>query len=83
MLKIVIKTWEETYQGNTKQKQSIFTEVETKYLLLHSSGESQVLSGYGHGVDNQDKGSWKGYTYALKLKNCFIIYFSYSYRKDR
>jgi len=68
--KTVIKSWEEenTYNGKTtiKQKQSIFTEVETKYLLLHESGESQVLSGYGHGVDSQDKGAGKATTYALK-----------------
>lgn len=69
--KTQIDRWEEldTYSkvaGATKQKQSIFTEVETKYLLLHTSGESQVISGYGHGVDNQDKGAGKASTYALK-----------------
>ena len=64
--KTVVNTWEETNQYGTKQKQSVFTEVKTKYLLLHSSGESQVLSGYGHGVDSQDKGAGKATTYALK-----------------
>ena len=69
--KTQIDRWEEldTYSkiaGATKQKQSIFTEVETKYLLLHESGESQVISGYGHGIDNQDKGAGKASTYALK-----------------
>lgn len=69
--KTQIDRWEEldSYSkvaGATKQKQSIFTEVETKYLLLHTSGESQVISGYGHGVDNQDKGAGKASTYALK-----------------
>lgn len=49
-----------------KQKQSIFTEVKTKYLLLHSSGESIELTGYGHGVDSQDKSAGKATTYALK-----------------
>lgn len=61
-----VDRWEETYQGNSKQKQSIFTEVKTKYLLLHESGESQELCGYGHGVDSQDKSAGKATTYALK-----------------
>lgn len=58
-----------------KQKQSTFTEVTTKYLLLHSSGESIELAGYGHGVDNQDKGAGKATTYALKyaLLYTFLI----------
>lgn len=70
--KIQIDRWEETAFDNyqkkevTKQKQSVFTEVTTEYLLLHTSGESQVLSGYGHGIDSQDKGAGKSTTYALK-----------------
>jgi hypothetical protein len=70
--KIQIDRWEETAYDNyqkkevTKQKQSVFTEVITKYLLLHSSGESIELSGYGHGIDSQDKGAGKSTTYALK-----------------
>ena len=70
--KIQIDRWEETAYDNyqkkevTKQKQSVFTEVTTKYLLLHSSGESIELSGYGHGIDSQDKGAGKATTYALK-----------------
>ena len=58
--------WEETNQYGTKQKQSVFTKVKTEYLLLHESGESQVIVGYGHGVDSQDKGAGKATTYALK-----------------
>ena len=61
-----VDRWEETNQYGTKQKQSVFTEVKTKYLLLHSSGESMELAGYGHGVDTQDKGAGKATTYALK-----------------
>lgn len=65
-----IDRWEETITYNNvpqvKQKQSIFTTATTKYLLLHESGESQVLSGYGHGVDSQDKSAGKATTYALK-----------------
>lgn len=49
-----------------RQKQSVLTKVVTKYLLLHESGESIELSGYGHGVDTQDKGAGKATTYALK-----------------
>ena len=66
---------EETWNGKTqiKQKQSIFTKVTTKYLLLHDSGESVELSGYGHGVDSQDKGAGKATTYALK--NCLLYTF--------
>jgi hypothetical protein len=64
--KTQIDRWEEKTDYGIKQKQQIFTEVETKYLLLHDSGESQVISGYGHGVDNQDKSAGKATTYALK-----------------
>lgn len=74
-----VERWEEaqTYNGQTqmKQKQQVFTEVETKYLLMHTSGESQVVVGYGHGVDSQDKSAGKATTYALKnaLLYCFLV----------
>ena len=61
-----VSRWEETNQYGTKQKQSVFTKVKVKYLLLHESGESQVICGYGQGVDSQDKGAGKSTTYALK-----------------
>lgn len=68
--KTTISRWEESQVWNgketIKQKQSVFTEVVTKYLLLHESGESQEISGYGHGTDPQDKGAGKSTTYALK-----------------
>ena len=54
--------WEE----NGRTKQQIFCKVKTKYLLLHESGESIEIAGYGHGTDNQDKASGKAQTYALK-----------------
>ena len=44
------KVTTDRWQEGEKQKQSTFTEVTTKYLLLHSSGESVELAGYGHGV---------------------------------
>jgi len=61
-----VDRWEETNNFGTKTKQSVFTTVITKYLLLHESGESIELAGYGHGVDAQDKGAGKSTTYALK-----------------
>lgn len=74
--KTQIDRWQEenTYQGNTtiKQKQSVFTEVETKYLLLHTSGESIEMAGYGQGVDTQDKGAGKATTYALKYALLYL-----------
>lgn len=56
-----------------RSKQSILTKVTTKYLLLHDSGESLELAGYGHGIDAQDKGAGKATTYALK--NCLLYTF--------
>src|SRR5690606_9690286 len=64
--KTTVDRWEETNQYGTKTKQSVFTEVKTKYLLLHESGESVILAGYGQGVDSQDKGAGKATTYSLK-----------------
>jgi len=65
-----IDRWEETSQWNgqaqVKTKQSVFIEVTTQYLLLHESGESQVIAGYGNGVDTQDKAAGKATTYSLK-----------------
>lgn len=75
-----IDRWEEvdTYSKEIpkpmKQKQSVFTKVKTKYLLLHESGESQVIVGYGHGVDSQDKGAGKATTYALKYAMLYSFF---------
>lgn len=72
--KTQISRWSEPeYNGVQKQKQSVFTEVTTKYLLLHESGESQVIEGYGHGVDTQDKGAGKATTYALKYALLYLF----------
>jgi len=68
-----VNRWTEESQYGKKQKQSVFTKVKTKYLLLHESGESIELAGYGHGVDPQDKGAGKATTYALK--NCLLYTF--------
>jgi len=61
-----IDRWQEDTQYGLKQKQSVFTKVKTKYLLLHESGESLEIAGYGHGIDSQDKGAGKATTYAMK-----------------
>lgn len=53
-------------ESNGKPKLQVFTKVITRYLLLHESGESQVITGYGHGIDNGDKAAGKATTYALK-----------------
>lgn len=63
---IKISDWEETSQYGVKRKQNVFTEVNTRYLLMHESGQSIEISGYGQGVDSQDKGAGKATTYALK-----------------
>lgn len=75
-----IERWEEVdqYSKETpkakKQKQSVFTKVKTQYLLLHESGESQVIVGYGHGVDTQDKSAGKATTYALKYAMLYTFF---------
>ena len=69
--KVQIDRWEEAGNGYTKMKQSVFTEVETKYLICHESDEFIEIAGYGQGVDSQDKGSGKSETYALK---CALLY---------
>ena len=74
-----IDRWEQEYNGNVQVKQSVFTKATVKYLLLHESGESQELVGYGHGVDPQDKGAGKATTYALK--NCLLYTFITPVRK--
>jgi hypothetical protein len=73
--KTTTERWMETYNGESKAKQSVFTEVRTRYLLLHTSGESIELEGYGQGQDTQDKSAGKATTYALKnaLLYAFMI----------
>jgi len=61
-----VDRWETSYNGQTSQKQQVFVEVLTTYLLCHESGEYIQLQGYGHGVDTQDKAAGKATTYALK-----------------
>lgn len=58
-----IERWVDNYG---KPKQQIFTEVKNTYLLMHESGESIEVKGYGHGIDSQDKSAGKATTYALK-----------------
>jgi hypothetical protein len=64
--KTQVDRWVENTQYGEKTKQNVLTEVNTRYLLMHESGESIELEGYGHGVDSQDKSAGKATTYALK-----------------
>lgn len=69
--KVTVSEWDqkEVWNGkeSVKHKTQVFTEVITKYLLIHKeSGEQIELQGYGHGVDSQDKSAGKATTYALK-----------------
>lgn len=70
-----VDTWSKETPKPMKTKQSVFTEVETKYLLLHTSWESIELAWYGQWVDTQDKWAGKATTYALKnvLINLFLV----------
>lgn len=68
-----VDAWSKSTPKDKKTKQSVFTKVKVKYMLLHDSGESIELMGYGHGVDPQDKGAGKATTYALK--NCLLYTF--------
>jgi len=71
---IKIERWDELdYNGKMKTKQSVFTEVYSTFLLMHESGESQEICGYGHGVDPQDKGAGKATTYALKYALLYLF----------
>ena len=76
---IKMDRWEEESEWNwktqIKTKQSVFTDVETKYILLHTSWDSIELAWYGQWVDTQDKWAGKATTYALKntLLNMFLI----------
>lgn len=76
-----VDRWEEEDQYSKaepkpkKSKQLILTEAHTSYLLIHDSGESITLAGYGQGTDSQDKGAGKATTYALKnvLLDTFLV----------
>lgn len=69
-----ITRWEEQTNWGPKPKQSVFTKVITTYLLLHESGESVEIKGYGHGIDPQDKGAGKATTYALKYAALYTFF---------
>jgi hypothetical protein len=70
-----IERWIENTQYGEKQKQQVFVEVRTKYKLMHESGESEIIEGFGHGIDSMDKASGKATTYGLKyaLLYTFLI----------
>ena len=59
--------WSKSTPKAQKQKQSVFTEILAKYKITHAeTNESEIIMGYGHGVDPQDKSAGKATTYALK-----------------
>lgn len=70
---ITPKTQVDRWEGQYGPKQSVFTEVTTTYILMHTSGEWIEVSGYGHGVDSQDKGAGKAATYALKYTLLYLF----------
>lgn len=61
-----VDPWSKETPKAMKSKQSVFTKVKVKYNLIHISGESTIVCGYGHGLDPQDKGAGKATTYAMK-----------------
>lgn len=72
--KMHIDRWtKKDFNNNDKSKQSVTAEVKTKYLLIHESGESIEVAGYGHGVDSQDKAAGKATTYALKYTMLYMF----------
>jgi hypothetical protein len=74
--KIQIDRWEEIDKNWViKNKQSVFTEIQTEYMLLHTSWESTKVYWYWQWVDVQDKWAGKATTYALKntLLNMFLV----------
>lgn len=64
-----IDRWEE--DGRTRQ--SITTIVNPIYRLMHESGESIDIEGYGHGIDSGDKSAGKATTYALKYTMLYLF----------
>jgi hypothetical protein len=73
-----LERWEVSEQWGTqpakmKRKKEVFTEVKTKYLLMHESGQQIELAGYGQGVDSMDKGAGKSCTYALKYMLLYLF----------
>ncbi len=68
-----LDVWDETNGQYSKRKRSTFTEVKTKYLLMHTSGESKEVCGYGQGIDAGDKAAGKATTYALKYTLLYLF----------
>lgn len=55
-------------------KEKVFTSVRAKYKIKHvPTGEFEVVEGYGHGVDSQDKSAGKAATYAMKSMLLYLF----------
>ena len=65
MLPIEINT-KDVVVTHKDNKTSYYTEVNTKYRLMHTSGSWIDLAWYGQAIDTQDKWAWKATTYAMK-----------------
>lgn len=71
-----VMAWQEAdpyNPGKTKRKQQVFVDVHVKYKLMHTSGESEIVEGVGHGVDSMDKAAGKATTYALKYTLLYLF----------
>lgn len=68
-----VDRWEETNQYGTRSRQQVFVEAKTVYTLMHVSGQTMDIEGYGHGVDPQDKAAGKATTYALKYALLYLF----------
>ena len=71
--KLHLAQWSEKGQYGSKVKVHALTEAWTYFLLMHESGEQQVICGYGHGIDSQDKSAGKATTYALKYALLYLF----------
>jgi hypothetical protein len=70
-------SWESEYNGKKETKTRNVTQLRVKFKIVDvESGESEIITGFGNGADNQDKGSGKAFTYAFKtaLSKTFMLF---------
>lgn len=65
----------QTYQER-KDKEPITILLVTWKIIDAETGEFELIQSPGHGVDSQDKGSGKAFTYAYKtlMQKCFMLF---------
>lgn len=73
--KTTIERWEEESSYGKKIKQSVMVETTVEYKIIHKGGHFETVSGFGQGIDTQDKAAGKATTYSLKnlLRYMFLI----------